>query len=757
MITKKDKFIESAQKFIVKGQLDKALKDFEQAVALDPGDIKVRQRLAELLVRVNRQEEAIPEYETIAKYFADRSFFLKAIAVYKQVQKLDPNSIKTTLTLAELNVKQGLVGNALAEFSHLVNQHLKTGKYPEALNILDRMTEIDPDNLNTALKIAETNQAAGKHAEAYEQYCRLACQLLEHPDKSPFHRLCERINNLFPEKECSPLGFITYQMEHGEAEKAYSNLRDFLSRDPDNIKAWHLICDAIRALGEMGQLRSALTRMHERFPDEIRPREELIDLTILDGESDEALKLLQEQREFLLSKGREEQLEQFYARLQANGNILPPDTHSEPLEPESFKGLIDESMHEDEQTETAVQDALTLQQGAEWEEDVDLGLEEEQEEPQPALTATIETEAQSVVDAVAVMLDEPEIITPEITITHEEEPTDSSELSAESAIAAPSTTDSEDDGWQEENEEPSRMTLTILSPLPIQAFLPPPPFEAKEESSKISLSALDELSEQLELEIASLPEPPSILKKRKPHDPAAVQSESSDWSITDNPITTAAAIGLQTEEISPKFIVETHKGSSPELDFEMEDLTDFTEALFGEESQLIGTIQRDESDIYSLGNLLSAFKKGVDEQIDESDTESHYSLGIAYKEMGLYEEAVREFRSAARDPRRSADCASLEGICLRDKGDLLSAEEVFRAALELPALSGEALLNMKYELAFLYELSERAQEAITIYHEIIGIKPNFRDVKHRLHHLCGDDADDILEPEMIELDEENNG
>ncbi len=733
MSTKKDKFIESAQKFIIKGQLDKALKDFEQAVTLDPGDIKVRQRLAELLVRVNRQEEAIPEYETIAKFFADRCFFLKAIAVYKQVQKLDPYNIKTTLTLAELNVKQGLIGNALAEFSHLVNQHLKTGKHSEALKILGRMTEIDPGNLNTALKIAETNLAAGNNEEAYEHYCRLARQLLDHPDKSPFHHLCERINNLFPDKGCSPLGFIESQLEQGEAEKAFSNLKEFLSREPDNLKAWYLICDTFRALGEMGQLRSALTRMYDRFPDEIRHREELIDLTINEGDPDEALKLLDEHRAYLLTKGRAEQLEQFYSRLQGIADIdrrpfnglqwlyaetgnrnklrelttglmeidLYPE-RSEPTEtepqPESFKGLLDETVCEEEQPEIPPQAAPTPQLTAEWEEDVDLELEEDQEELQPTATLVIE-----------------------------------------------------DDGWPDENEEPSRTTLTILSPLPIEAFLAPARLEAKNELQKTSRSALEELTEQLELEISSLPESRRI----ESHGLLAGKSEPFDWGATDNRISDFPTPIPQSDDHSTELIVDPHEALSTELNFEMEDLADFSEALFGEEGHHIGTFESDESDIYSLGNLLSAFKKGVDEQIDESDTESHYSLGIAYKEMGLYDEAVREFRSAARDPRRSSDCTSLEGICLRDKGDFAAAEMVFKTALALPALSGEALLNTKYELAFLYELSGRPLEAVTVYHEIVRVEPVFRDVKHRLFLLSSEDPEDILEPEMIELEDEN--
>ena len=114
--SKKDKHLDSAQKFLIKGQVDRAIREYEQAVTLDPKDVRVRQKYAELLVRANRKNEALREFEVIGKFYADNGFFLKAIAVYKQIQKIDPTNSGTSLTLATLNEKQGLVGNALAEY-----------------------------------------------------------------------------------------------------------------------------------------------------------------------------------------------------------------------------------------------------------------------------------------------------------------------------------------------------------------------------------------------------------------------------------------------------------------------------------------------------------------------------------------------------------------------------------------------------------------------------------------------------------------
>ena len=123
--------------------------------------------------------------------------------------------------------------------------------------------------------------------------------------------------------------------------------------------------------------------------------------------------------------------------------------------------------------------------------------------------------------------------------------------------------------------------------------------------------------------------------------------------------------------------------------------------------------------------------------------------------MGLYDEAVDEFRAAARDTSRSADCACLEGLCWRDKGDSSAAEDAFKQGLALPVISTEAILNLKYELAMLYELSGRTGEAITLYGEILNSNIYFRDVSDRLSNLADNGDLDILEPELLELDEEH--
>ena len=113
MAASKEKLLESAQKSLKKKQIAKAIKDYAKVVDIDPADVRSRQKLAELYVRSNKAAEAYEQYESVAKYFASNGFYLKAIAIYKLMQRLDPGQVSLFNRLAELYEKQGLLGNAM--------------------------------------------------------------------------------------------------------------------------------------------------------------------------------------------------------------------------------------------------------------------------------------------------------------------------------------------------------------------------------------------------------------------------------------------------------------------------------------------------------------------------------------------------------------------------------------------------------------------------------------------------------------------
>src|SRR5256886_13715519 len=76
--------------------------------------------------------------------------------------------------------------------------------------------------------------------------------------------------------------------------------------------------------------------------------------------------------------------------------------------------------------------------------------------------------------------------------------------------------------------------------------------------------------------------------------------------------------------------------------------------------------------------MLTRFKQGIDENIDEADFQSHYDLGVAFKEMGLLDEAIAELQKALRAPEGKLRTSEALGVCFLDKGAYVVAESILR-------------------------------------------------------------------------------
>src|SRR3989441_9071259 len=76
--------------------------------------------------------------------------------------------------------------------------------------------------------------------------------------------------------------------------------------------------------------------------------------------------------------------------------------------------------------------------------------------------------------------------------------------------------------------------------------------------------------------------------------------------------------------------------------------------------------------------MLARFKQGIDENIDEADFQSHYDLGIAFKEMGLLDEAIAELQKALRAPEGKLKSSEALGLCFIEKGAHVVAESILR-------------------------------------------------------------------------------
>ncbi|MEK7667021.1 MAG: tetratricopeptide repeat protein [Gemmatimonadota bacterium] len=133
--------------------------------------------------------------------------------------------------------------------------------------------------------------------------------------------------------------------------------------------------------------------------------------------------------------------------------------------------------------------------------------------------------------------------------------------------------------------------------------------------------------------------------------------------------------------------------------------------------------------------MLQAFKKGIAANVGEEDFQSHYDLGVAYKEMGLLDEAIGEFQKALRATDGRLKTSEALGMCFYDKGQFAVTETILRRGLEIPGASDADRIGVLYWLGRAQEEQGKAQDALASYNRVFAVDINFQDVRQRVNAL----------------------
>src|SRR5262249_44106336 len=133
---------------------------------------------------------------------------------------------------------------------------------------------------------------------------------------------------------------------------------------------------------------------------------------------------------------------------------------------------------------------------------------------------------------------------------------------------------------------------------------------------------------------------------------------------------------------------------------------------------------------YPAEEVLAEFKRGIKKIVQPSDGDTHYDLGIAYKEMGLLDDAIAEFtvaRQGCMRQKKEIDCLTMIGILRQMKGDLVGAIESFKQALTNEHVTPERKKALQYDLATAWEMAGSLGKALYHYQRVAKVDPTYRD------------------------------
>ncbi len=830
MAATRDQLLQSAEKAAARGKLDQALKDYLRVLDDNPKDIATLNKVGDLYVRMNRAGDSITYFSRIADHYSRDGFFLKAIAIYKKINKIDPARLEVYDRLADLYHKQGLTQDARSQYQVLADHYQKNSKPDEAIAAYKKMATVDPNDLKIQVKLADLYRANHQIEQAVMQYGLIGSMLLRrgaHDESAAvFQKALELspndtniqknlVRSLIAQKNPSAAIAILRavprtadslsllaeaQLEMGQRADAAHSAEQGIALDARHEECRVLLA---RIRASEGSFDAALAAVTPAVDSSVAARDfsragaylapilhaeathrptlqKLAQVHEAEGNAAEAARVR-------LSLAREDErygdltaAEENYRRVMglvpgqaeaaARLSELAPSGEAppSPAPPPAFEvndlivELEDPGIAQIEEKRAFAEPPPTPRSAEEQEIETlvveaevfaKYGLADKAVERLRALTRRrpdLHRARERLVELLAesqnpALRQEAESLA---QAYREKGETDRSDellarfaggAAAGAAPTAPAAPGPAPAPPPEAVDEPAASSAEVqFDEFEIEPAAPAPPEEFPEPLTNETIRFSE--SDVLAAETTAPPPPPPSTARLTPIQPLAP---------TESDFVSYEELGsLLEEEMQKAGETPGKPAQSPPASPMADD-----QNLFADEQQffnLAEELERELSDEApplqapemagpegeaSLEDIFREFKRGVEQQLSAEDYETHFNLGIAYKEMGLIDEAIGEFQLASKDPGRAVECCSMLGLCFLEKGMPQLAVKWYRRGLETPEIKEPETVGLLYDLGCVYQSTGETDLAYKSFLEVYGMNSNYRDVVHRVRDL----------------------
>src|SRR5580700_3945459 len=306
----KQKVLSAAEKYVQQGKMQNAIAEYEKVLKADPKDFTVTNTVGDLYSRLGEASKATECFKTVGDAYATQGFTVKAIAMYKKIAKLQP-SLESVLKLAELYTQQGLFNDARAQYLQVADEFLKSGELENAVRIFQKILEMDPENTNMRVRLAEVYVRLGKKNEAWQIFSAAAETLRAKGSLSAAEEVLRRMLTLDPGNGYALLMQGRNLLEAGDAEAAIESLQKVpdLDSNPDGLR------DLLKAylkngrLSDAGTLASKLLTVH----NDLTAISTFADALMQAGQYENALQVYDQHADRLLAEDSDKVLKNLHS------------------------------------------------------------------------------------------------------------------------------------------------------------------------------------------------------------------------------------------------------------------------------------------------------------------------------------------------------------------------------------------------------------------------------------------------------------
>ncbi len=735
----------------------KAIAMLKKVSKVAPNNVEVSLLLAGLYAQQKLIVDARHQYLSVAEYYVREGNSQEALHIYQKIADLDPENTAIHVKLAEAYQRENQLDKSYDAFVVAAGELRRQNKEAEALQTYLRAIKVNARGQAALSSAINIYLQSNRHAEAVQMLEEL---LAERPNDAETLTLLSRVHqsahNLEAAEdtinkmlECAPsryqyaadlvLAFVRREdvsgalrvydrsveifFEYREEEKAANLLREILALEPQElstltrlsvvyershddhllVETLNLLADAAIQKGQKPEALSALKQLLQLEPDEIQHRRRLRDL---EGHSDD--NDLNEISSHKIAAGGE-----FWPK--GDDEVQPvsfSDHSSNQGETESDWGIwgnnttdnvvannpqefvsFDEapSSIEVQNSHANVMEDSPSQFESMSAETSSLKLKDELESVEFYLS-------QGMLDVARYTLESLSSQFPDsIEIQEKTAQLNAAESDGASSFLKPEIGVPVEEAFQPWNNEP-----TIVFPV-LQATELPLPTNPSEWGNN-----LDILDGKVEYQPSSNLGTP-------------IEQEGSIIVLSSESSTIRQQLAVEPANswVTPQPVVVPQEAvASPVLDL-----------FVGEE-------------MGEMLDFLDEFKNESEQEEIVEDFETHYNLGMAYKEMDMFDDAIEEYQQAFKavmsnqmNPSYVA-CCSMLGYCFSQKGLPRLAVVWLKKGLESPGREEQVYQALRYDLAVAYEAMGELQNAYDAFAEVYAMDVQYRSVKVKMQEVA---------------------
>ena len=740
----KAKVLKAAEKFLSQGKINAAIKEYRQIVDNDVDDLTTLNMLGDLYVRANKKEEAISCFQRIAEHYSNQEFNLKAIAMYKKIERLRPRDPIVALKLAELYASQGLVHDARAQYLVVADAHTRAGDNKRALEILHKIADLDPNNTDIRLKLADGYLQENMRREAAGAFVQAANRLHQTGAQDKALDAYNKALQLVRDDREALRGMLETHIVRGTADEAAEVLERVVETNEEDNE---LVSMLARAYLEAEDARGAERAVSLLMKQDSANYPQYLPVTRLylkSGEVDEIIRILSTIIERMLA-GREERelLEVVNQVLDRNPDHVAAlrmlvRIHWWQRDMDALRATLERMAESAEASELVEEERYALTQLVRLAPDEQRYLDRLnllgglQEETADDFTSGPEPETDvPQFETFAVVEEEDELAAAPVAVEFETNAAPESTFTDPTASFADLNEDETASGFSTNADDFGEVDFSIVGPSESAPHAEAAPAEEarKENMMRQELESVDfyiaqgyadialDTLEMLEKQFGSTPEIQARRQKLGSRQQKPVEGTSGFefGGVEELTATPASPEDITFDADSPyATLVDDGNGKAKPV-------TTGIDA--------------------GLAELFEEFRAAEEDDTGREDFETHYNMGTAYKEMDLMDEAIQEFQTSVSlvkpgdGTSRFLQCCNMLGHCFIHKGMPEAAVLWFKKGLQAPGHTEDEYQALRYELASAYEALGDLKQAREFYTEVYGVDVSYREVAEKLSQL----------------------